>query len=128
LKLDTWDICMSLKAITCTIQFLKYWCLILNHLISENCSLHSLDSACIDPNEVCSVQKNDNGVCKCKPGYSKRHPTESCIQTSPNPTVDSHSEDKPTMPESEYSSKVSGNVETCRLVHTCVWEMFCHHL
>lgn len=90
-----------------------------SNLISEtHCSLRSLSPACPDPNEACNELGGDNGVCKCKPGYSKQHPTESCIQTRPNTTRESHSEDHPTTPEAEYSSKVSGNDETCRLVHT----------
>ena len=90
-----------------------------SNLISETpCSLHSFGPACPHPNEACNEDSNHNGVCKCKPGYSKQHPTESCLQTRPNTTSDSHSEDQHTMPEAEYSSKVSGNDEICRLVHT----------
>jgi len=90
-----------------------------SNVISEApCSLHSLGPACPDPNEACSEQSGDNGVCKCKPGYSKQHPTEPCIQTRPNTPTHFHPEDQPTTPEAEYSSKVSGNDETCRLVHT----------
>jgi len=101
-----------------------------SNLISEtNCSVHSWDPQCQDPNEACNIQSDYNGVCKCKPGYSKQHPSEPCIQVRPNTASDSHSEDQPATPEAEYSSKVSGNDETCRLVHTnSVWEVFCLHL
>jgi len=90
-----------------------------SNLISGTyCSLHSRDPACQDPNEACSERNDTYGVCTCKPGYSKQHPTEPCIQTRPNTPTDLHPEDQPTKPEAEYSSKVSGNDETCRLVHT----------
>jgi len=80
--------------------------------------LHSFDPACAAPNEACSEQSGQTAVCKCKSGYIKQHPTEQCIQSRPNTAIDSHSEDQPVTPEAEYSSKVSGNDETCRLVHT----------
>jgi hypothetical protein len=81
-------------------------------LISERiCSVHLVDHKCPDPNESCNQQTiNDStGVCKCKTGYTKRSPTELCMQIRTVTTTDPHSDDKPTTPEPEYSSKVSGN-------------------
>lgn len=118
LKLDTWNFCMSFKAVTCTIQFLKCYWLILNLISETSCLLHSLSPKCQNPNEACIQQSNDTGVCKCKPGYTKQHSTEQCIQIRPNSPTDSHPRDQPTTPAAEYSSEVSGNDETCRLMHT----------
>jgi hypothetical protein len=81
-------------------------------LISERiCSVHLMDHECPDPNESCSqLRINDiSGVCKCKTGYTKRSPTELCMQIRTATTTDAHSDDKPTTPQPEYSSKVSGN-------------------
>lgn len=73
------------------------------------CPLHSLGPVCLDPNESCNQRSVDTGVCKCKAGYTKRHPTEPCIQTRSVTPAGSHSDDQPTTPEAEYSSKVSGS-------------------
>lgn len=81
-------------------------------LISERiCSVHLVDHECPDPNESCNQQRisDSTGVCKCKMGYMKRSPTEPCMQTITGTTTGPHSDDKPTTPEPEYSSKVSGN-------------------
>jgi hypothetical protein len=72
--------------------------------------VRSIGSVCLDPNESC-YQENvtgDTGVCKCKPGYAKRTPTEPCTEMRPV-TPDPHKDDKPTTPKPEHSSNVSGN-------------------
>jgi hypothetical protein len=112
-----WNVCMTLKAITCTI-FFNYYYVILNWISESPCSLYSLRPACPDPNEACYEQNNSTAVCICKPGYSKQHHEEPCKLTRPSTATNSHSEDQPTMPEAEHSTKISGNDETCRLVHT----------
>jgi hypothetical protein len=92
--------------------------------------VHSVDHACPDPNESCNQQRisDDTGVCKCKTGYTKRSPTESCMQTRRVTTTGPHSDDKPTTPEPEHSSKVPGNdALNCEYsmrssqVMKCVW-------
>lgn len=70
-----------------------------------------MEHACPDPNESCNQQRisDDTGVCKCKMGYTKQSPTESCMQTRTVTTTDPHSDNKPTTPEPEHASKLSGN-------------------
>jgi hypothetical protein len=73
--------------------------------------MHLVDHACPDPNESCNQQRisGDTGVCKCKTGYIKRSPTDSCMQTRTVTTPEPHSDNKPTTPGPEHVSKLSGN-------------------
>ncbi|PNF29270.1 hypothetical protein B7P43_G10469 [Cryptotermes secundus] len=80
--------------------------------VSERtCSVHLVDHECPDPNESCNQQKisDSTGVCKCKTGYTKRSPTELCMQIKTVTTTGPHSDDMTTTPEPEYSSKISGS-------------------